>query len=796
MPLRNGNGPSFRAYRAYRMPHRRGRLSRRPGSAGKLGTTAGVLTAIFITFGIFAGSAMAAFFGYFAADLPAAHELATVPIPLSTYLYDRTGEHLLYTLEEQRRELVTLKEVPLLMQNATIAIEDHSFWSNPGIDPGGIVRAFQVNLARGSVAQGGSTITQQLIKTRLLGDEPTVTRKIKEAILAIEATRTFSKQEILEMYLSQIFYGNQSYGLKSAAKTYFGVADLNTLTLGQMALLAGLPQAPSDYDPVQNPVAAAARRALVLDAMVEYGFVTQEQADAAKAEPIKVTPAQTSLYAPHFTFRAREQLINLLGEKASYRGGYRVYTTLDYNMQQLAEKQVTDHVNGLKFANVGNAALITLDPTTGEILAYVGSKDYYDHSPKVQGDYDVAGIGLRQPGSTFKLFTYLTGMLKGGMTASTVLNDIEFSMPDGSGKAYAPKDATKEQHGPTTIRQALRESLNLPALNVTRMVGVDAIIDTIHQLGINREFDRSRLGLSFGIGAGEMRLLDMASAYQVVANYGRRIEPTFISKIIDSSGKLVVDYTNKPESKQVIDERYAWVMTNILKDNTDPVHGSFVFGPFTTIGRPAALKTGTTDNLQDVLAIGYTPTRLTAIWMGNSDNTEMNGISSALGPGILWRDYMKIVTGGLPPDDFKRPAGIVDKVVCVNPALTGGNGSGLLPGPNCPSNYRWTESYVQGTEPTSDDRNVYLTGGCYKINIPFSDWSGAIGKWAGIANAGGFSYGRFNWNICGYAAQPSGSPSGSPGGPSPTPPQPGQSGPPRPTPQPTPPPKPTDKNQP
>ena len=782
----NGGGPAPRhAYRAYRMPHRRGRLSRRPSAAAKIGTTAGILTAILITFGIFAGSAAAAFFGYFAADLPAAHDLATVPVPLSTYIYDRTGEHLLYTLEDERRQLVKLDQVPLLMQEASVAIEDHTFWTNPGVDPGGIIRAFQVNLARGGVAQGGSTITQQLIKTRLLGDEPTITRKIKEAILAVEATRTFSKQQILEMYFNQIFYGNQAYGVLAAASTYFGVSDLNQLTLGQMALLAGLPQAPSEYDPVQNPAAAMARRTLVLQAMVDEGYITQAQADQANVEPIKVTPAKTSLYAPHFTFRAREQLINLLGEKAAYRGGYRVYTTLDFNMQQLAEKEVKDHVDGLKFANVNNAALITMDPTTGEVLAYVGSKDYYDHSPKVQGDYDVAGIALRQPGSTFKMFTYLTGMLKGGMTASTVLNDIQFTMPDGSGSSYSPKDATKEQHGPTTIRQALRESLNLPALNVTRMVGVDAIIDTVHQLGINREFDRSRLGLSFGIGAAEMRLIDMASAYQVVANYGRRIEPTFISKIIDSNGQVVKDFTTKPEAKQVLDERYAWIMTNILKDNTDPVHGSFVFGPFTSIGRPAALKTGTTDNLQDVLAIGYTPTRLTAIWMGNSDNSEMYGISSALGPGILWRDYMKVVTGGLPPDDFKRPAGIVDRVVCVNPALTGGNGSGKLPGPNCPPSFRWTEQYVQGTEPTTNDSDVYLPGGCYKIAIPFADWAPDIARWASAANGGAYNYGRFNWNICGYGAppKPSGSPgpSGGPGAPSPTPPAPAGTPAPKPT---------------
>ena len=261
-------------------------------------------------------------------------------------------------------------------------------------------------------------------------------------------------------------------------------------------------------------------------------------------------------------------------------------------------------------------------------------------------------------------------------------------------------------------------------------------------------------------------------------------------KIVDSSGTVVRDFT-KVETKQVIDERYAWVMTNILKDNTDPVHGSFVFGPFTSIGRPAALKTGTTDNLQDVLAIGYTPTRLTAIWMGNSDNSEMSGISSALGPGILWRDYMKTVVGALPPDEFKRPAGIVDKVVCVNPALTGGNGSGKLPGPGCPSSFRWTEQYVQGTEPTSDDRDVYV-GGCYKIG-PFADWAPDIARWASAANGGAYNYGRFSWNICGYGAtRPSASPGGSPGAPSPGP---GQTRPPGPTII-TPPPKPTPTKKP
>jgi len=768
-----------RAYRAYRFPARTGgRLSRRVSAVRPVGTFAGVLTAVLFAGVAFVGFAAAATFGYFASDLPAASDLATVPVPLTTHIYDRSGAHLLYTLSDERRDLISIDAVPKRMQDATIAIEDKTFWTNPGVDVGGIVRAFQVNSASGRITQGGSTITQQLIKTRLLGDDPTFTRKIKEAILAVEATRTFSKSQILEMYFNQIYYGNQAYGLKAAAATYFGVTDLNQLTLGQMALLAGLPQAPSDYDPIQNLEGARARRALVLEAMVDNGYATAAEAEAAKSEEIVVKPVTTSLYAPHFTFRVREQLVQVLGEKAAYRGGYDVYTSLDWNMQQLAEKEVRQHVDALKGNNVNNAALITMDPTTGEILAYVGSYDYYLHTPQVQGDYDHAGIAFRQPGSTFKLFTYLTGMLKAGMTASTQLYDIQFNMPDGTGKSYSPKDATKEQHGPVTIRQALRESLNLPALQVTRTVGVDAIIDTVHQLGINRDWDRSQLGLSFGIGAGEMRLIDMASAYEVVANMGVRVDPTFILKIVDPSGKVVKDYS-KPEGRRVLDQRYAWVMADILKDNTNP-QGSFVFGPWTSIGRPAALKTGTTDNLQDVLAIGFTPQRLTAIWMGNSDNSEMRGISSALGPGVLWRDYMKTVVAQLPPDWYARPDGIVDKVVCVNPSLYGGNGSGLLPGPSCPSTFRFTEHYVQGTEPTIDDRTFY-TGCGINLRAPFLDWQRDYNAWASGAVSGAYSYGRFSWQICGFAPKPSESPSPSPGtsgppgatqppGPQPTPP--------------------------
>ena len=797
---RNGVTPG-RAYRAYRFPHRKGgRLSRRYASAGaRVGTLAGALTAVVLGFALFLGGSAAALVGYFAADLPAAHALETVQIPLSTYIYDRSGQHVLFRLEDERRIPITLGAVPQLLQEATTAIEDKSFWTNPGIDVGGIIRAAQANLTAGGISQGGSTITQQLIKTRLLGDEPTFARKIKEAILALEATRTFTKEKILEMYFNQIYYGNQAYGVRAAAYTYFGVNDLNELTLGQMAMLAGLPQLPSEYDPVQNPLGAKARRADVLNTMVELGYITEAEAAVAKEEKIVVKPASTSIYAPHFTFRVREQIIAVLGEKAAYRGGYRIFTTLDRNMQELAEKEVRDHVDALKGSNVNNAALITIDPRTGEILAYVGSKDYYDLSPEVQGDYDSAGIAYRQPGSTFKLFTYLAAMLKGTpqgpLTASTILNDIEFKMPDGSAKGYSPKNAPQgdgksQQHGPITLRQALRQSLNLPALSVGRMVGVDAIMDTIKQLGISRDWgDRSRYGLSFAIGAGEMRLIDMASAFQVVANGGRRVEPTMILKIIDRDGKVVKDYSI-PETKQVIPEGVAYVFTDILKDTTDPVNGSFLFGNWTTIGRPAALKTGTTDDLKDVLAIGYVPQRLTAIWMGNANNEEMRGINSAMGPGVLWRDYMKSVVGGLPVEDWKRPADVVEKVVCVNPGIMGGNGSGKLPGAKCPGNFRKTEVFVKGTEPTTNDDAFWASPGCIKLVAHFSDWQPYANAWGAAANGGAYNYGRFNWCIAGVGTtRPSGSPSASPGA-SPSGPVPPRTA--APTPQP-PPPKPTKK---
>jgi membrane peptidoglycan carboxypeptidase len=754
-------------------------LLRRWRSQGRIAGIAslglGVLLGVVLLTGLLATTAIA----FVAGDLPAVEDLKSAPLPLTSYIYDRTGQKLLYTLAEERRDLVKLDDVPKIMQDATIAIEDKTFWTNPGVDPSGIVRAALENFQKGAVTQGASTITQQLIKTRLLGDERTLTRKIREAILAVEATQRYSKREILEMYFNQIFYGNQSYGIKAAAKIYFGVTDLSKLTLGQAALLAGLPQAPSGYDPVVNADAARGRRQEVLNAMLDQELITSDQAIAAAAEPITVHPVTTPILYPHIVFRAREELAQLLGsDRAAYVGGYTILTSIDPALQEIAERDVRNQVNNLKGYNVNNAALIAMDPRTGQILAYVGSVDYNNSSAKVRGDFDVAGLGERQMGSSFKLYTYLTAF-KQGMTPSTILWDVSTGFgDDGSGRQYRPHNAPQSgnysaENGPVTIRQALRESLNIPAIKVTSLVGVDAIIDTVHQLGIQRDWDRQRIGLSFGIGAGNMTLREHIAGFQVVANMGVKVEPSLILKVMDKDGNVVVDHT-KPEGKQVLDPRIAWEMSDILKDNTDP-NGSWIFGSWTNIGRPAALKTGTTDDIRDVLAIGYYPQLLTAVWMGNSDNSQMYGISSAMGPGVLWRTFNQdaIKQYNWSTEWYPRPAGIVDRTVCVKPGLLGGLGTGLLPSSSCP--WRMTEHFVQGTEPTYDDRAWWGGGGCIQPVSQSPAWRSDILKWASSSKGTA----RLGVSVCGAAPKPSPSPSGSPG-PSTSP-----SAPPQPQPTPT-----------
>ena len=687
------------------------------------------------------------------AALPDPSQLEATEVPYSTFVYDRDGR-LLYTFEEEHREHAPLDEVPLVLQQATIAIEDRSFWTNFGVDPGGIFRALVTNWREGYVAQGGSTITQQLVKVRLTGDDQTLERKLNEALIAIRVTMRYPKAKILEMYLDQVYYGNRSYGVKTAARTYFGVTDLRQLTLGQAALLAGLPQRPSIYDPVTNPDGAQARRNDVLAAMLAAGFITRDDAQRAANEPILVHAAETPLSLPHVVFRIRDQLAEVFGsERAAYVGGYRVYTTIDPQLQAIAERQVKGRVAALGSSNVRNAALIAMDPRDGHILAYVGSVNYDDQDARVRGQFDVAGLGERQVGSTFKLFTYLTALRK-GFTPSSVLWDVSTNFAPAGQPQYRPQNASPSgsgagpENGPITIRQAIRESLNVPAVKITSLVGVDEIVQTARMLGVDREWDASQLGLPFGIGAGGMTLRELSGAYQVVANGGVRIEPTLISRIEDQDGHVVRDWTH-PDGAQAISPQLSWLMTDMLKDITDP-NTSSIFGSWTNIGRTAALKTGTTDNLRDVLAVGYVPQLLTAVWMGNSDNSQMYGISSAMGPGVLWREFMKEAIGQLqlPDSWYARPEGIVEKTVCVRPGLTGGVGSGLLPGPNCPSSWRTVEKYIAGTEPKTDD-SAFFGRGCVNAAAERPEWLPDVMKWAQA-----YKNYRLGMPICGVSLRP------------------------------------------
>jgi len=786
------------------------RTLRRKGQVGPVRRGLTVLPPFLIAF-LLALAAMPVVFGamWFAdmtRDLPSPQDLARDPLALSTNVYDRSGTELLYQFEVERREAVKYDEVPQVLVDATVAAEDKTFWENPGVDVLGIVRAAYSDLTGRATGQGGaSTITQQLVKQRVVGSEVSLRRKIREAVLSIEVTQTYSKHEILELYFNQIYYGNQAYGVKAAAQTYFGKGDLSTLTLAEAALLAGLPQAPSVLDPSQpeNVGRAEERRSYVLEQMVDTGAITREEAERAEAEPIKVVGKQvTTIVAPHFVFQVRDQLTRILGgdEGAVTRGGFKVTTTLDMKKQAIAERQVKEWVETLHDRNVWNAGLVSIDPRTGEVLSYVGSVDYYDREDlKVQGQYDVAGIGLRQPGSAFKVFNYLTA-LKKGATAATVVVDAR---TDFGGKAttkfdekacvYCPENADLQYHGPLSMRQAIRESRNVPAVKFLHQYsGVEDVIKTANEMGITSKIEPSTVGLSLTLGAKEVKLVDMTSAFGVLANMGVRIAPTYVLKVEDPNGRVVWEHKDY-EKKRVLDPGIAYIMNDILKETTRPDR-SYIFGNWTTIGRPAALKTGTTDNLKDVYSVGYVPQLVTGIWMGNSNGDLMSSrdFFSAMGPGQLWREYMKEVLTGVEVRDWERPANVVTANVVLAPGAFGGYGSGMHASSLTP--FSTTELFIRGTEPRTPD--TWYVEGC-----PKEDGSSSVGMrirevgqpvwqpytqlWIDQAKEGGHNYGRYTWNLIGEDPCPTPSPTPEP---TPTPsatPTPGPSGSPGASPLPT-----------
>ncbi len=598
-------------------------------------------------------------------DLPSVAALPERPVFKTTEILDRYGNTLFEVFDQQagKRTVVSLSEVPADLINATIATEDADFFTNPGIDLRGIARAAREGLEAGRVVGGGSTITQQLVKNVLIPPEEryeiSFARKIREAILAFQLSRTYSKEQILEMYLNEIYYGNLAYGVEAAAHTYFGKS-VQDLDLAECAMLAGLPQLPAVYDPFKDAAAANRRQAQVLDLMVRHGYIDEATAEAAKAEPLQyTTPDAGRIVAPHFVMYVRDLLAQKYGQRALFQAGLRVYTTLDPDTQRIAEEVVAKHIPTLARQDARNAGLVALDPRTGEILAMVGSPDYFNVG--IDGQVN-ATIAERQPGSAIKPIVYLAAFQRGFGPATVVL-DQATRFPDGPNRVYAPQNFDKRFRGPVTLRRALGNSLNIPAVKVLQYVGVREAVRLARALGINSLSEDHPYGLSFTLGGTEVQLLELAGAYQTLANGGHIVAPDPILRVEDSTGRVLEERAPPPEEPQ-IDPRLTFMISDILADNNARIETFGVNSPL-RLSHPASVKTGSTDDYRDSWTIGYTPSLLAGVWVGNSDGHPMRFVLGSSGAGLIWHDFMEKALEGTPAEPYQPPEGLVRGTVCT-----------------------------------------------------------------------------------------------------------------------------------
>ncbi|MGD8623984.1 MAG: PBP1A family penicillin-binding protein [Anaerolineae bacterium] len=664
----------------------------------------GAASTIIISLAVFVGLlllfACVSVVGYaaIATDLPSPEALrgrsATF---VSTRIYDRNG-NLLHEIVDPsggRRILVPYEQISPHLINATVATEDVRFWQHPGVDPIGIVRAVLQNVEEGGIVSGASTIPQQLVKLVLLSPEErteqTLRRKIREAVLASEVSRRYPKRDILEIYLNEINYGNLAYGIEAAAETYFDKT-AGDLSLAEAAFLAGLPQAPAYWDPYTNWEGAKRRQAVVLDLMVDAGYISPAEAGAAKAAELNLQPPQLHVEAPHFVTWIQQLLEQKYGADVLYRSGLQVTTTLDSRMQAIAQEEARAHLNKLADRHATNAALVALDPETGEILAMLGSADFND--PAIDGQVNVA-LRLRQPGSSIKPVNYVTAFEK-GWTPATLIWDVRTEFKDDLGRAYVPRNYDGKEHGPVLLRGALARSLNIPAVKTLDFVGLPAMLDTAHRLGI-QSLDRPDYGLSLTLGGGDVTLLEMAGAYATFANGGRRVPPVAILRIEDASGRVIEAYRPQP-GEQVISPQHAYLITDILSDNAAraPAFGS---NNVLRLSRPAAAKTGTTDDWRDAWTVGYTPGLVAGVWVGNADNTPMKNVSGSRGAGPIWHNFMERALGDQPPRQFPRPEGIESFEISAD--------SGALPSEANPRDNLRTEIFAAGQGPLGPEHDFH-----------------------------------------------------------------------------------------
>jgi membrane peptidoglycan carboxypeptidase len=805
--------------RRHRLMTRRATRRRNPGRG--FATFLAVSLGVFVLFvgGMVAGTTggLLAAYQYFAAGLPNPRILDGIELPASTYVYDRTGTVLLARFECENREQVTFADLPDSVVNATIASEDRTFWTNDGIDYQAVARAALANLRAGHVVQGASTITQQVIKyagsikqaeaaraastappsleldpgTAPVEQDPCVqpnltflqgrgfSDKIREQILARQVTAAYpgraGKEKILETYLNLIFYGNRSYGIRAAAANFFGINDLHKLSLAQATFLAGLPQLPSAYDPYQpadhprGPGPAMARRDEVLNAMLTEHYITLSEYNAAVAttwQQMKPSSVTSILREPHFSFRVEREAERILAAKgvadpaqAVRTGGYRIITTLDYKLQQAAKAEVTRYVIALADKNVHNGALVAINSATGEIVAYVGSVDYYNRTdPRVQGQFDVAGLGLRQIGSAFKPFTYTSAFRAREATPATMFVDAATRF----GPNYLPTNADVQQHGPLLAMDALRYSLNVPSVMMQYLAGVPITAAFAESLGVASKqyiLDQDP-GLTLTLGSVPINLTNATQGYSAFASQGTLHPATTILEIRDRDNKVIYSLKdNGPKASHPMTTAEAYLTHWILQGNTDP-RLNLWWGARAEltdpngIRRDATAKTGTTNDFKDVTAFGYIPGSLTTgVWMGNNNQDPLAaGLFSANGPLYLWHDFMDLAINKpwdwngkkpVPQTYFKQPPGVVTANICMFSGMAATSACGpmrqipFLEGTVPPPDNVHGGSFG-GVLPTPDaSGNVPYRGSCFDIvaevrNDPRRppEWAAAAQRWA------------------------------------------------------------------
>jgi len=630
-------------------------------------------------------------------------------VPVSTQILDRNGKLLYHLYRNQKRSIIKLETLPKYVLQATIAIEDKNFYHHHGISlVGGIFRALKDTLFQKQL-QGGSTITQQLIKSALLSPERTIQRKIREIVLALWTEKIFSKDEILELYLNQIPYGGAAYGIEEAALKYFD-KHAKELTLEEAAFLAGLPQAPTLYSPYSNPDLAIKRRNEVLKAMYQQKYINKKTYEKTIKKPLNVKPFSEKIKAPHFVFYVKSLLEEKYQIKDIETSGFKVYTTLDLEIQEEAEKILKEEIDKFKNLNVGNGAVLVTRPPTGEILAMVGSVDYF---ATPSGSFNVA-TALRQPGSAIKPLNYAVGIERKLATPATVFIDTPtcFTVA-GQPKAYCPVNYDGQFHGPVQLRFALGNSYNIPAVKMLALNGVENFIASASAFGITTFKDPKNYGLSLTLGGGEVKMTEMAQAFSAFANRGKVKKLNAILKIEDKFGKKIFELKDqnikkdikKPlpspnffaiKGQQAISSETAFLISHILLDNNAR---SAAFGSSSYLVIPnhaVSVKTGTTDDKKDNWTIGYTPNFLVAVWVGNNDNSPMHPwlTSGVTGAAPIWNRVMTYVLKNQPDLWPIKPKNVVGKQVCWDSGdLMNKKEDGSE---SCPSRF---EYFTKGTEP-------------------------------------------------------------------------------------------------